>query len=349
MAANATVAKVAPHALPTGSTIAFISPSARLNDLLPHCISRAADFLSSNGYEVVLIYSKIPPTYTVKQSAMHRVAEIHKAFMDPSISAIVCTIGGSTCNEMLPHLDYELMKAHPKIFCGYSDITLLHYALYKYANLRTFYGPTAITQWAEFPTPFPFTTEHFLKTITSTIPIGQFPCGKEWTDEPLDWFTKQYLTRPRVAKRNRGWRWIRHGNAEGIMFGGCLPSILRLGGTKYDLPSYRGIILVLELPEGEDRKATPLQRAQSQMCDLANRGVFEDIAGLVIGRSFGFDDKMIEAWDRYTLELTEGKSFPVLSGVDVGHTDPMLTIPFGARGKMDSEKGIWAMVEAGVQ
>jgi len=255
--------KSIPPALCPGSTIALISPSARLNDLLPHRITRATDFLSSIGYKVEVIYTTLPPDATLEQSALHRAAEIHKAFTDPGISAIICAIGGSTCNEILHYLDYELIEAHPKIFCGFSDITILHYALYKNANLRTFYRPTAITQWAEFPSPLSFTTEHFIKAVTSTHSIGQFPSSKEWTDETLDWFTKADLSRARSMKQNPGWRWLRQGRATGVMFGGCLPSILRLSGTKHDLLSYKDVILVLELPEGEDYKPTPLQRACS--------------------------------------------------------------------------------------
>jgi len=77
--------------------------------------------------------------------------------------------------------------------------------------------------------------------------------------------------------------------------------------------------------------------------------VFEDIAGLVLGRSYGFSEEMTGKWETYAVEITEGKEFPVLSGVDVGHTDPLLTIPFGGRAEMDSGKGIWAMLEAGVR
>ena len=342
--------KSIPPSLSVGSTVALISPSARLNDLIPHRITRATNFLSSIGYNVEMIYTALPSNFTLKQSALHRAAEIHKAFSNPQISAIICTIGGFTCNELVEYLDYELIKANPKIFCGYSDITLLHYVLFKHADLRTFYGPAAFLQWAEFPSVFSFTAEHFIKAVTSTESIGQFPVSEEWTDECLDWFQKLDLTRARTLKQNPGWRWIRQGTAKGMMFGGCLPCVLQLCGTKHDLLSYKEVILILELPEGEEfDKPTPLQMAQTQTSDLANRGVFDDIAGLVLGRPFKYNEEMTQKWEKYILELTEGKAFPVLSRVDVGHTDPQLTIPFGAVAEMDSEKNIWAILEPGVR
>ena len=349
MAVNTLTVKSIPTGLSISSTVALISPSTRMNDAIPHRIIRATKFLLSIGYKVEVIYTRIPSNCTLKQSALHRTAEIHEAFSNPQISAIICTVGGYTCNELLEYLDYELIKAHPKIFCGYSDITLLHYVLYKHANLRTFYGPAALVQWAEFPSVFSFTTEHFIKAVTSTVPIGQFPVSEEWTDECLDWVQKADLTRARILQHNSGWRWIRQGKAKGMMFGGCLPCVLQLCGTKHDLPSYKEVILILELPEGDEfDKPTPLQMAQAQTCDLANRGVFEDIAGLVLGRSFKFNEEMTEQWENYVLELTDARKFPVLSRVDVGHTDPQLTIPFGVMAELDSEKNVWAALEPGV-
>lgn len=348
MSPTPTVSKIIPPRLERGSTIALISPSARIHELIPHRMSQADTFLRSLGYKVLTIYTPISPDSTLKQRILHRCAEIHDAFANCAVSAVVCTIGGSTANELLPHLDYALIKAHPKIFCGFSDITLLHYALYKYADLRTFYGPTSITQWAEYPSPLRFTVDHFTTALTQTGPLGQLPCSKEWTDDSPDWFTKLDFTRARQLRQNPGWRWLRPGKAEGIIFGGCLPSVLKMVGTQYDLPSYRNVILLVELPEGEKRKAKPLTDAQSMLCDLANRGIFEEVAGLVLGRSYGFDEEMTRQWEEYALQISEGKQFPVLAGVDIGHTDPMITIPLGARVELDSEKGVWSILESGV-
>ena len=66
---------------------------------------------------------------------------------------------------MLPHLDYDLIRANPKIFCSYSDITVLHYALFTQANLRTFYGPAALTEIGDYRQPLAFTAEYFLATL----------------------------------------------------------------------------------------------------------------------------------------------------------------------------------------
>ncbi|PPQ96391.1 hypothetical protein CVT26_004993 [Gymnopilus dilepis] len=349
--------KIAPKALRPSSTIAILSPSARLNNLLPKRVSLAIGFFSSLGFKVKLNDKPLSRTATLKESIEQRVKEIHEAFIDPEVQAIVCSLGGPNCNELLNHLDYNLIKANPKILCGFSDITYLHYALYTQSDLRTFYGPTALTQFAEFPSPLDTTASHFMKILTnpSNSP-GNFPLSKEYTDESATqhWFTPNDLKVARPMKPNSGWRWVRRGKAKGIMFGGTLPLVVRLGGTPFDLPSYNDVILLLELPEGEpweDHPAYPILNAKAEICDLANRGIFQQIAGLVLGRSFGFTEDMNTDFEDHVVQVIEvvGRSegeCPVLAGVDVGHTDPMVTVPLGAKAELDSEQGIWQCVQA---
>ncbi|TKA80099.1 hypothetical protein B0A49_02444 [Cryomyces minteri] len=309
--------KLLPPALRPGATIALISPSARLNDVLSTRLHRAVAHLSQLGYTVEVIYTPLPPNTSIRDSALHRAAEIHRAFLSPGISAIVCTIGGLSANELLPHLDYALIRAHAKIFCGYSDVTLLHYALYVAAGLRTFYGPAALPQWGEYPEPLALSSEHFLHVAkTTSNEVGQLPRSEQWTDDFVDWTT-----------------------------------VLQLGATPWDLPSYGGVVLLLELPEGQEPdQATPVESARSGLADLANRGVFDRIAGLVLGRPFMYTDEMGGEWKRCVLELCEGegRTFPILADVDVGHTDPMVTVPLGALCEMDSATDRWAIVEPSV-
>ncbi|TKA72821.1 hypothetical protein B0A49_05288 [Cryomyces minteri] len=344
--------KLLPPALRPGATIALISPSARLNDVFSTRLHRAVAHLSQLGYTVQVIYTPLPPNTSIRDSALHRAAEIHRAFLSPGISAIVCTIGGLSANELLPHLDYALIRAHAKIFCGYSDVTLLHYALYVAAGLRTFYGPAALPQWGESPEPLALSKEHFLHVAkTTSNEVGQLPRSEQWTDEFVDWATAAEAARPRTLRPNRGWHWLRAGRARGLVFGGCLPSVLQLGATPWDLPSYGGVVLLLELPEGQEPdQATPVEVARSGLADLANRGVFDQIAGLVLGRPFMYTDEMGGEWKRCVLELCEGdgRTFPILADVDVGHTDPMVTVPLGALCEMDSATDRWAIVEPSV-
>ena len=93
---------IVPPALPSNARIALISPSSRLNDIVPTRISRAITYFSSLGFTVCEIFTPIPPSSSTSihptEQIAHRVAEIHKAFADPTIHGIVCTIGGLSAN-----------------------------------------------------------------------------------------------------------------------------------------------------------------------------------------------------------------------------------------------------------
>jgi len=342
---------IKPKALKKGGTIALISPSARLNHVFPNRITRTIEYLESQGYKVKEIFKDpLPSDYEAGLKA--RCDEIHEAFRDKSVDAAICTIGGITCNEILEHIDYELIKANPKIFCGYSDITLLHHAIYVKCNLRTFYGPAAIPQFGEYPSPMPFVTEHFFKTVTETsIPSGSFPLSKQWTQEFLDWGKPEEDTKPKTFEPALPWTWLRKGHAAGRLFGGCLPSLCQLTGTPF-LPAnmYAGRILFIELPEADDGPDKPFlpEMARCCMTDLRIKGILKVVVGLVVGRPYVYDEEMRKEFERMVVEQCYGTTFPILANVDVGHTNPILTLPLDAYCSMDSTKDEFRSQEAAV-
>lgn len=176
-----------PRALRNGDTIAFISPSNRPDTISPAPLGRAKAYLESLSYQVKIIYSDIS-ALTHKESVLARCEELHSAFRDPTIKAIICTSGGRSSNELLRHLNYELIRANPKIFCGYSDITVLHHAFFTQAKLRTFYGPFAIEELGDHPQPLDFTAQHFLSMLTKEgldagQTIGPVPKSMEWAPD----------------------------------------------------------------------------------------------------------------------------------------------------------------------
>lgn len=106
----------------------------------------------------------------------------------------------------------------------------------------------------------------------------------------------------RAMAPNPGWQWLRGGKATGRIFGGCLSVILRLRGTKY-WPDHRGKIFMLENPMGEKMDVPlPLDRTRSFMADLANMNLFDEIAGLVIGRPFAYSGRLLEDFNQMVLD-----------------------------------------------
>ena len=340
---------IKPKRLEKGDTVAIIAPSSGLAKLFPHRIERAKKALEQLGFHVKL-FSTISKFDNGKAGTVSdRVENIHEAFSDKNIKAILCAIGGLSANELLRDLDYDLIKRNPKIFCGYSDITLLHCAFQKKSNLVTFYGPCAMTQFGDSPEPLKYTVDYFLKAITSDKSIGEISSSEKWTDEVLDWGTKEDLKRPRKLLPNQGHIWLKDGKAGGKIIGGCLYSLLQIKGTEYNL-DYDDKILFIEVPEGEDfTKGTPLAYVDSQLMDLRNAGLFDKIKGLIVGKSFGYTEDEQSQFMELVKKHTKEYNFPVLFNTNIGHADPIITIPLGVKANLDSHSNLFSIDESGTE
>ncbi|KAH7131683.1 peptidase u61 ld-carboxypeptidase a [Dactylonectria estremocensis] len=354
---------IVPKALETGATIAFISPSARLNDELPDVMSRATALLSGRGYQVRTFFNK---DEGIQSGINNRLSEIRAAFSDPSISAIICTIGGPCFNELLPALiaDTELhgiIRANPKIVVGYSDISGLHWFLYAMTGLRTFYGPGAIPELGgSYPpqdenSPLAFSVKHLFRAIATREPLGDIPRSMNYAPREAAFFLDPPSTKLPDLAPSHPWTWIRPGKAQGRLFGGCLTVVARLLGVRAVVPQWKDRIVFVETAMGDNEaRGVPLGRVRAAFADLIAAGVFEEAAGLVVGRAFGYDSE--EARDSYAGVIREllcegrlaERKFPILFNVDIGHTEPLVTLPYDALAVLDSENDKFAVIESGV-
>jgi muramoyltetrapeptide carboxypeptidase LdcA involved in peptidoglycan recycling len=277
-----------------------------------------------------------------------RADDIHRAFKDETVSAIVCAVGGITANQVLPLLDYDLIRAHPKVFVGYSDNTLYHQAFLTQARMVSFYGPCVMTDFAEFPAADAYTVDYFLRAVGSLEPVGPVHKSPTWTDEFLDWKTKQDLTRARAqVSNNDGNRWLKSGHAQAPIVGGCLPSLMQLRGTRYDV-DYRGKILFLEIPEGDVGKGLALSIVDRLLYDLRLGDVFSEISGLVIGRPYGYTPEQQGEFLELIAYHAQAVRGPVLVNANIGHASPIITVPLMMRSRLNSESDEFSILESGV-
>jgi muramoyltetrapeptide carboxypeptidase LdcA involved in peptidoglycan recycling len=168
-----------------------------------------------------------------------RVADLHAAFADPDVAGILTVLGGFNSNQLLPHLDWDLIAANPKIFCGYSDITALQNAILARTGLITYSGP----HWSTFgmrdhlePTQAWFAEVLFGDGSSDLRPADA------WTDDL--WFIDQD---DRTVHPGEGWWPLAPGQAAGRIVGGNLGTLSLLQGTGY-LPS-----LLEQIIAGQDR------------------------------------------------------------------------------------------------
>lgn len=350
---------IRPKALKPGDTIAFVSPSLRLNDTLPNAIARGKAYIESFRFKVRVIYKPLSESSSIKDSIRVKLEELHEAFADPEIKAIICTLGGNHANELLPFLDYKLLKRNPKIFIGYSDTTFLHYGLYSKAGLRTFYGPTVLSDFADIPNPIQFTIDHFLHVLTKPDqPIGAIPRSLEFAGDDADFlFGNDNSTVQRTLAPSPKWRWLRKGTATGRLFGGTMRPVVELTGQPTYSPStWKDKILFLETAMGGNlTDPYPITKLRNHFVNLALAGVLSEIQGLVIGRAYKYDQGMQDELASVVTEVLDAVAgrkegeCPVLMNVDFGHTSPILTLPYGALARLDREGDEFAVLESGVE
>ncbi|MET7336053.1 S66 peptidase family protein [Nonomuraea sp. NPDC005650] len=253
-------------------------------------------------------------------SVASRVADLHDAFADPSVAAILTVIGGYNCNELLPFLDWELIRANPKILCGYSDITALQNAILARTGLVTYSGP----HWSTFGMRdhFEETLRWFTSVMFDTAPVALAPAAR-WSDDL--WFLDQDKREPLP---NDGWWPLRPGTAEGRIVGGNLCTLNLLQGTPH-MPSLDGAILIVE----DDLESHPATFARD-LTSLLQLPDAPKIRGLAIGRFQHASRMSRPLLEQIVATQPVLNGVPVLANIDVGHTNPLATIPIGGQARL---------------
>ncbi len=140
-----------------GDTVALVSPSWFAAGAFPHRVERGRAYIESLGLRLKVMPNALAVGAWVAGTPPERADDLHTAFADPEVSVVLCAIGGNHSNELVDLVDFDLVRAHPKVFQGLSDITVLHSAIAHHAGLATFYGPALVTNLAEYPTVFDLT------------------------------------------------------------------------------------------------------------------------------------------------------------------------------------------------
>lgn len=301
---------ILPPALKKGDKVAIIAPAGPIREL-----RQADDFerlLKDLGFEVVTGKNVRGKYGYFSATDEERKEELEGFFKDESVKAIFGIKGGWGCARLLPILDYDLIKANPKIVMGFSDITTLLNGITLKTGLITFHGPVGTATWYDYTLGF----------VKSVLMKGELVNFKSTID---------YKT-------------LTGGEAEGVLIGGNLSVLCGLVGTPY-FPDPKGKILFLEDVEEEpfrmDRMLTHLKLA----------GVFDKINGLIIGKCRKCDAEepdfaftMDEIYEQHFTDF--GK--PVYQGANIGHIRDKFTVPIGIRAKMNADKCSFEMMEVAV-
>ncbi len=318
-----------------GDRAYIISPSAGILPFAPERVERAKKHLGDLGFEVIIAPHARGNIGYLSGSIEERVSDIHLAFQDKKCSLIMASIGGNHSNQLIERLDYELIRQNPKAFVGYSDNTVLHLALLSKAGLQTFYGPCFMNQFGEFPEVQEYTLTNFKHTLFDGARLDLKP-SERYTDEVLDWFKKEDSTRARKLEKNDGYVWWKSGKASGWALPGAIPSFNHILGTHY-MPSLDEAVLMIDIPEGHSmHEGMSVADVDAWLTDLDVAGVLKKIKALVVGRPYKYSQVMITQLKEVVLRTVSSYNYPVLYNFDFGHTDPILTIPYGTKISIDS-------------
>jgi len=309
-----------PLKLLPGDEVRVIAPSTSLHFISPEVREVALRNLAALNLRVTYGEHCEENDEFDSSSVASRVADIHAAFADPRVKGILTVIGGYNSNQLLRYLDYDLIRANPKILCGFSDITALGTAIHARTGMTTYSGPHFSTFGME--KGLEYTLENFKKCVMSIEPFEITP-SKEWSD---DAWRRDQVNRSFIP--NKGFLVINYGQAEGKLLGGNLCTLNLLQGTEY-MPSLVDSILLLE-DDYESKPATFDRDLQS----LIHLPGFEGVKGMVIGRFQNKSEMEQEMLVKMIRDKDELKGMPVIANADFGHTTPQFTFPIGGKGRL---------------
>ena len=254
-----------------------------------------------------------------------RASDINAMFADKDVKAIFAVRGGWGSARLLPFLDWDIIRANPKLLTGFSDITALHMAIAAKAGFTTLHGPNAGSSWGKssWEAFYPIAFEGATPTLVN-------PEGGE----------------DRLVQRRWRTQTITPGKAKGRLLGGNLTVLSALAGSSY-LPDFKGAILFLEdVDEAE-------YRIDRMLTQLGLAGILQNLAGAVFGQCTSCTGSSSGVYGGFTLNDVLRQHLgtlgvPVYTGAWFGHITDQFTLAQGVMTEIDADAGTLRMLEPAV-
>ncbi|WAZ25150.1 LD-carboxypeptidase [Streptomyces cinnabarinus] len=293
---------VRPRRLAPGARVAVVATSGPVPE---ERLMAGLDVLRGWGLDPVVaphVLDRHPEFGYLAGTDADRAADLQNAWCDPSVDAVLCARGGYGVQRLIGLLDWAAMRAAgPKVFVGFSDLTVLHEAFAQRLGLATLYGPMAAGI-------------DFIKSATAQEHLRATLFAPETVRE--------------IASRGRT---VVPGRARGVTLGGCLCLLATELGTPDARASARGGLLCLE-DVGEET-----YRIDRYLTQLLRAGWLDGVGGLLLGSWEECDP--YERLRPLLLDRLGGLGVPVVEEFGFGHCSDALTIPFGAAAELDADAG----------
>ncbi len=302
-----------PPMLAEGSTIAIVAPASGVP--YGEAIDAAAT-LRSLGFKVKLGEHLTKEYGYLAAHDDVRAAEFMKYVRDPEVNCIMAVRGGYGVMRILPMLDFNEIRANPKIIIGYSDITALVNPVYQLSGLVAFHGPVATSTFDKY------SLDSFRRTLMNKGPAGEFGESEE--------FRGSSFSEARAAT-------IVPGKAQGRLVGGNLSLVTALMGTPYEIDTTDKILLLEEVEEEP-------YRVDRMLMQLVLGNKLQACAGVALGRftkceagSRGGEFRMSLSFEQVVRGILEPLKIPTMYGLSIGHIKSKITVPVGGMATLDAD------------
>ncbi len=306
---QANVIRIKPKRLKRGDTVGLIAPGGYISK---NALTESIENIEKLGFKPYFTDNILARNGYLGGSDEKRSDDVNHMFINDKVDGIICARGGYGCNRILPMLDYDAIKANPKVLVGYSDITALHNAIYAKTGLVTFHGPVATSTFNEF------SINNFVNVIMEPKERYVF----KHSDDYKKGGDYEIST-------------IREGKAKGELIGGNLRIVVTLIGTPYDVDFTNKILYLEEIDEKP-------YRIDRMLTELLLAGKLQQVAGIALGVFRKCDKKVGTQKGEETFSLKEvlidrlyDLGIPVIYGLSFGHIENKYTLPFGINAELD--------------
>ncbi len=314
---------IKPKRLTEGDTIALVTPGSYITEKEKE---ESISNIRSLGFKVTYSDRLMQKNGYFSATDEERAADLNEMFERVDVQGIMCARGGYGSARILPYLNYELISKNPKPFIGFSDVTAVHFALYKKSRLSSFHGPVSISTFSSF------SIKSFEEVLVN--PTFELQMENSLSDNNYNPY---------------GVTTIAEGKAEGELVGGNLSIVASLIGTEYDIDFSGRIVFLeefLEEPYRVDRMFTQMIQA----------GKFKNVAGVALGVFKLCEPKKSNPSFNGSFSLMEvlrdrlgSMGIPVVYGLSFGHVVDKIVLPFGVKAQLDGETQQLKLLETAVE
>lgn len=319
-----------PEKLQPGDEVRVVAPARSASDIDERVLDRAKAALESLGLKVAFSKNAFSRNQRGCPTDDEKVEDLHAAFMDENVKCVLAAIGGFNSNQMLGKIDWQIIKDNPKLFGGFSDITVLNHAILAKTGLVTYAMPNFYC--FGLPPEADYSLEYFRRCLFAGQP-AEFVVQQSETFYDFPWNYDE--TSPRQALKNNGPRVVQGGSAEGVMIGGNLCSLNLLNGTEY-------------FPKIEDDSYDSIpETLERHVQALMQQSFFRQVKAILVGRFQGESRATDDMISDIILSKNIDSKIPVVVNLDFGHTDPKFTYPVGGKCRIVAGDGTRIVIRCG--